>query len=94
MLEADGALRTWRLGTVPAAGVTTPCEQLADHRHAYLEYEGPVSGGRGCVKRVMSGDYEIVETTPSLLRFRLESLDSLLDGELRPPTGTGLATFR
>ncbi|HVJ84098.1 MAG TPA: DNA polymerase ligase N-terminal domain-containing protein [Caulifigura sp.] len=94
MLEADGTLRTWRLGTVPAASVTTPCEQLADHRHAYLEYEGPVSGGRGCVKRVMAGDYDILETTSDVLRFRLVTRDSVLEGELSPPAGAGQATFR
>lgn len=30
-------------------------EQLGDHRDAYLTYEGPVSGGRGDVARVVSG---------------------------------------
>lgn len=30
-------------------------EQLADHRLAYLDYEGPLSGGRGHVQRVDAG---------------------------------------
>ena len=29
----------------PARGGTSPAERLADHRAAYLDYEGPVSGG-------------------------------------------------
>ncbi|MEM9064639.1 MAG: hypothetical protein AAGB51_04030 [Planctomycetota bacterium] len=29
--------------------------RLADHRRAYLQYQGPVSGGRGEVERVGSG---------------------------------------
>ncbi len=31
--------------------------RLPDHRLAYLEYEGPVSGNRGSVLRVDSGEY-------------------------------------
>jgi hypothetical protein len=30
-------------------------QRLADHRRVYLTYEGPVSGGRGRVRRVASG---------------------------------------
>jgi hypothetical protein len=30
-------------------------ERLPDHRRLYLTYEGPVSGGRGLVKRVAAG---------------------------------------
>ena len=29
--------------------------RLPDHRRLYLEYEGPISGGRGTVVRVVSG---------------------------------------
>ena len=32
-------------------------ERLADHRLDYLEYEGPVSGDRGSVRRVDGGQY-------------------------------------
>jgi hypothetical protein len=35
-------------------------ERLADHRAAYLEYEGPVSEGRGQVVRVAEGSYELL----------------------------------
>jgi hypothetical protein len=35
----------------PVSGVETPCEALADHRMAYLDFEGPISGGRGLVAR-------------------------------------------
>jgi hypothetical protein len=31
--------------------------QLGEHRHAYLDYEGEVSGGRGNVIRVSAGTY-------------------------------------
>lgn len=34
-------------------------QRLPDHRRAYLDYEGEVSGGRGHVRRVASGKCEI-----------------------------------
>ncbi len=38
-----------------AAGESIQAERLEDHRAAYLEYQGPVSGGRGSVSRLRSG---------------------------------------
>jgi hypothetical protein len=35
-------------------------ERLADHRAAYLDYEGAVSGGRGQVIQVAAGTYELL----------------------------------
>jgi hypothetical protein len=52
--EAGGALMTWRLPTWPVDR-PMPVERLADHRRAYLDYEGPVSRGRGEVRRVAAG---------------------------------------
>jgi hypothetical protein len=57
MLEDEhGAekLLTWRSPVWPIE-VGTPLERLADHRNAYLDYEGPLSGDRGFVTRVASG---------------------------------------
>jgi len=31
-------------------------QQLPDHRRDYLDYEGPISGGRGVVRRVETGE--------------------------------------
>jgi hypothetical protein len=59
MLEANGVLRTWRLTTPPQTpGEVIEAFALPDHRLHYLDYEGPVSGGRGVVKRWDAGDYE------------------------------------
>ena len=44
-----------------AVGSEVEAELLVDHRTAYLDYEGPVSGGRGNVTRVAAGVYD--ETT-------------------------------
>ncbi len=56
MLESGDVLKTWALPQPPASGVEIECEALADHRLAYLDYEGPVSGGRGSVARWDRGD--------------------------------------
>jgi hypothetical protein len=55
MLEREGTLKTWRLNSLdwPQEGI-----ESADHRLMYLDYEGPVSGRRGDVRRVEQGTYE------------------------------------
>ena len=58
---------------MPAPGESTCAEELADHRLAYLDLEGDVSGGRGAVTRVGAGDYELVDEADDLLRMRLVS---------------------
>jgi|YNPMSStandDraft_1061717.scaffolds.fasta_scaffold00672_2 hypothetical protein len=58
MLEQEGKLRTWALAAPPDTAGPIPAEALADHRLAYLDYEGPISGGRGQVRRWDAGLYE------------------------------------
>jgi hypothetical protein len=57
MLQVGEVLRTWRLLQPPAVGATVPAEAVFDHRLLYLDYEGPISGDRGQVKRWDSGTY-------------------------------------
>ena len=57
MLEAGDALRTWRLEAWPEDGLVVGAEPIGDHRIAYLDYEGPVSGNRGRVQRRDEGTY-------------------------------------
>lgn len=59
MLEASGVLRTWRLNSIPHGDQTVQAEPISDHRVAYLEYEGPVSGDRGVVRREDTGTFEL-----------------------------------
>ncbi len=59
MLETGDALRTWALEQEPTVGSTVNAEQLADHRLAYLDYEGPVSGERGNATRWDQGTYNV-----------------------------------
>ena len=64
MLEAEGTLATWALREPLASGETTPAQRLPDHRLAYLEYEGPISGDRGTVTRWDAGDYLPIAVEP------------------------------
>lgn len=60
MLEAGPVLKTWRLDRMPTEkNEEIRAEVLGDHRLAYLEYEGPLSGDRGQVMRRDQGTYEI-----------------------------------
>ncbi len=56
MLEDDGALKSWRLAKSLQPG-EQKATRLPDHRLVYLQYEGPVSGDRGTVRRVSAGTY-------------------------------------
>ena len=57
MLESGTILRTWRLPAFPRSGETIAAEATFDHRLVYLDYEGPISGGRGRVIRRESGTF-------------------------------------
>ena len=59
MLETEAVLRTWSLPQPPENATAFECELLADHRTAYLDYEGVVSGGRGVVSRWDRGVYSV-----------------------------------
>ena len=71
MLEVGELLRTWSLPEPPAAGLAIQCRRLADHRSAYLDYEGPISGGRGSVTRWDSGIYELQQQSDTCWAVRL-----------------------
>ncbi len=45
--------------------------RLADHRHAYLDYEGPVSHNRGSVSRRDRGTYRVIRETSGRLEIKL-----------------------
>jgi hypothetical protein len=67
MLEMGSALSTWALAEPPNASPRVDARRLPDHRSAYLDYEGPVSGQRGHVSRWDHGSYEIEHQTESEL---------------------------
>ena len=94
MLEHDGKLRTWRLASSPDAGGPIDAEVLADHRMAYLDFEGPVSGDRGRVTRWDCGKYETVESSPTRIIVRLEAERLCGEATLEQPEGLGAWMFR
>jgi hypothetical protein len=71
MLEVGPALRTWRLSAPPLPGQTVAAEASFDHRLAYLDYEGPVSGGRGTVTAWDRGTFEGAADGPQRVVVRL-----------------------
>ena len=84
MLERDGTLWTWELHQLPkqwhlktgregTAEGPVPAKRLANHRIAYLEYEGPLSGNRGMVSRVAEGSFDAIEFGPELVSILVNS---------------------
>src|SRR5262245_18992804 len=71
MLEHADALRTWAVEKIPAVGEDVSAERLPDHRLAYLDYEGEVSGERGTVSRDDAGDYECLQESETRLVVRV-----------------------
>ncbi len=81
MLEVTDVLRTWELRELPASWATALGQEsdsnsivahpLADHRLAYLDYEGQLSGDRGSVRRCDAGDYRIVDQADDALTVEL-----------------------
>jgi hypothetical protein len=71
MLEVGEVLWTWRLEAPPGEGDPGPAVRIFDHRPLYLDYEGPVSGDRGTVRRRDHGEYDWQEQSPGRLVVRL-----------------------
>lgn len=66
LLERDELLESWRLLREPVLDEWIRAEKLPDHRSVYLTYEGPVSGDRGYVSRVLSGSFQSLHGSPEL----------------------------
>ncbi len=59
-----------RVDELPRGGTVT-AERLGDHRPAYLEYEGPVPGNRGKVRRLVKGQVVRWEHGPEAWRIEV-----------------------
>jgi DNA polymerase Ligase (LigD) len=70
-LEAGNALRSWRIFSPLSPDLPVAAEPAPDHRPIYLDYEGPVSGGRGIVTRMDAGSFSWEVDSPKLLDLRL-----------------------
>ena len=69
--EAGSPLMSVRLDEWPPTPRTV-MERVPHHRRAYLEYEGPVSGGRGQVRRVAGGTCSVEMDREDSLVLRLD----------------------
>ena len=99
MLAHGDALATWELLSCPVGmkvGEALPARKLPDHRTAYLDYEGPVSGERGSVSRLERGSYELLVQIGERWEFRLEGSEIRVRYELRrgAPQGESWALRR
>ncbi|HEX4149876.1 MAG TPA: DNA polymerase ligase N-terminal domain-containing protein, partial [Pirellulales bacterium] len=72
MLEAPGGLRTWALSAAPASGAQIAAEQLPPHRIEFLDYQGPVSGGRGSVQRWDQGSFRWLVDVPQRVEIHFQ----------------------
>ena len=73
MFESTEGLETWAVMRLPDA-IAQVAHRLDLHRAAYLDYEGPISGGRGEVCRVDAGNYRVLATEDSgTLRIETKS---------------------
>jgi hypothetical protein len=88
MLQQGDSLLTWRLESLPAgwtladdspgrtdnwqASIEVAAVRLADHRLTYLDYEGPISGDRGKVRRVDDGEYEAMDSSSGRYHVQLD----------------------
>ncbi len=75
-------LATWRSPVWP---IIEPTEvvKLRDHRRAYLQFEGALSGGRGQVYRVAEGECEVEQG-----QYRWLIREIVIPGEI-PTAGPG-----
>lgn len=71
LLEMGPILRAWRLLAEPSTAKEIPAEPNADHRLLYLEFEGPLSGHRGRVRRWDAGTFEWIADEPARIAVDL-----------------------
>jgi hypothetical protein len=79
MIDRGDSLATWQCPAPPetATNADMQCRRIGEHRRAYLEYEGPISGDRGSVTRHDQGFCRIVSWTGDAcdLEFRGQRLN-------------------
>lgn len=92
MLETGATLRTWRLHRLPTSEHVNEAIRIADHRLEYLTYEGPLSRGRGSVRRVQAGEYTSCVATPTGFRVDLGGSACQFHEQQPPQTDSPSAT--
>lgn len=85
MFQRGDALATWR-SPCPLADVgdsPVVVERIGDHRLAYLDYEGPVSGDRGTVRIAQRGYFELLRDEPDDWLIAAHSRAAVPDAMIR-----------
>ena len=85
MLEDGPALATWQIPISPfeiGQEASISATKLPDHRRQYLDYQGPISGNRGEVRRLDKGTYELLARDEGIWRVRLRGSAMEADFEL------------
>ena len=72
MLEQGNVLLTFSFADFPQA--PAKCKSLMEHRLRYLEYEGDMGSGRGTVRRVESGTFDLMAQTENAIHLHLRGL--------------------
>lgn len=72
--QPEGRLLAFRLGSRPDAHppLSLQGERSFDHRRLYLDFEGPISGGRGRVARCARGRVHHLEEHPDRISGVIE----------------------
>ncbi len=68
----DSQLKTWALECVPDSRDEQIAHRLADHRMDYLDYQGPLSGGRGHVQSWDHGNYSVLSLASDSWQLHLQ----------------------
>ena len=69
----DRVLLGFRMESRPDRGsAELAAMRMADHRVAYLTFEGPLSGGRGSVRRIAEGRARILEEGEGRLEIEVD----------------------
>ncbi|HBJ37747.1 MAG TPA: hypothetical protein DDZ51_23920 [Planctomycetaceae bacterium] len=96
MFQADGCLATWATAEL----LRTDCADevgaivLPDHRVDYLQFEGDVSDDRGSVRRVESGQFELIAAAPDRLEVRTRGNRNCVLVIYRTWCGEGVSFWR
>jgi hypothetical protein len=87
LLESGSVLRAWRLSAFLRDNEAIAARASFDHRLIYLDYEGPVSGGRGQVVRREQGTFKWELDSAERVIVRLHG--TRLQGRLQLAKGEG-----
>ena len=89
-------LIAWRLPEAPhsSAESVMTADRLPPHRLRYLDYEGPISGGRGRVYRVARGEAEVLTDSSDRFEARGRMADRAFRMAAKPSPAAGASAWR